>query len=185
MATKITKEVKIRNWSLYSKNFKDEEGTIYRWHSNSRGHSWHYLRIGRVERELLSEYGLLMSCNIVTKYQDYAEVSYVKLSYTQDFITKNLDKILRDSRGNLDGSRVNSLLTVQKIPESLCAPLISLVTTEANGYTSSVIRSISRTQKFSKEFIIDNLDWLDIRYLKLSHLSSEAQFRIKMMRELI
>ena len=186
---KIIKEVKLSKWYDYTKIFSDAEDNKYRWFSHAPSHSLHKLRMGRVERELELEEGLLLNALVKQEFgepHNYTEITYVRLNYTDKFINSHLETIIRcKNDGTLDVDNVVSLLKIQKFSEDSCVRLLKLIKGECPEKFKGVSRALSKFQKLSEEFILENLDLLDIKYLKLSHLPIQFQFRLKMMRELI
>lgn len=185
---KITKEVKLSKWYDYTKIFSDAEDNKYRWFSLTHCHSRRKLRFGRVEKELASEEGILLTALVKQVFGDphnYTEITYVRLNYTENFINKYLETIIRSKNDNLiDVSSVLAFLQIQKLSEDSCLSLLNIIKKENPERFKEVSRYLSKFQKLSEDFILKNLDLLDIRYLKLSHLPQQVQFRLKMMREL-
>jgi len=185
---KITKEVKLSKWYDYTKIFSDIEDNKYRWFSLTHGHSCRKLKMGRVEKELELEEGILLNALVKQVFGDphnYTEITYVKLNYTERFLDSHLDILIRSKNDNIiDISTVIPLLKIQKLSEYSCIHLLELIKLECPENFKEVSRMLSKFQKLSEEFILKNLDLLDIKYLKLSHLPTQAQFKLKMMREL-
>lgn len=185
---KIIKEVKLFEWYNYTKIFSDAEDNKYRWFSFTHNHSCRQLRFGRVEKELKLEEGILLTALVKQVFDDphnYSEITYVKLNYTEEFLNKHLENIIRSKNDNrVDIFNLLAFVRIQKLSEDSCIRLLNLVKQECPSNFKQFSQMLSKFQKLSEDFIINNLDLLDIKYLKLSHLPQQAQFRLKMMREL-
>ena len=158
---KITKEVKLSKWYDYTKIFSDSEDNKYRWFSLTHGHSCRKLRMGRVERELELEEGIVLSALVKQVFghpHNYTEITYVKLNYTEKFLNKYLETIIRSKSDNtIDISGLVSLLQIQKLSEESCVRLLELIQYECPEEFKKVSRMLSKFQKLSEEFILKNL----------------------------
>lgn len=197
-------EVKVTYWKSFRKSFVDREGNKYIWHTrNDRGnHSSRCLRIGRFIDNHKTDFNLIIKASYCERAYDILEnetldknsinvfdIGYVKLRYTDNFIKENLIELMAPL--NTDGVRVfdYSFITMLrnfKFPEELIPEMLELLEKEKlTRYKDYAKLHVSGCQKLSEDFIMNNLDILDVKHLKIRHLGARARNRIKMLRELI
>jgi len=192
-------KVNIRHKSNFNSTLilVDNIGNEYVWRPSKGCVSVRHLMLHKTRHLLRDGYNIILSGQVLSTVleKDGSTRFYlqrVTLYYTEEFIQDNIDTLIREYRGgkinleSVDRTSVSNLVRLQKIPEHLITYIYNTLLDEV--YDISIARNfifiLSKFQKYSGNFILENIDWLDVEYLSISHLSKNTQLRIKMFSEL-